>query len=326
VYGNKNMFEVAQKRRRCKQLALFLEKYDENFRGTVLKELDRELKDLTITPGDIKKFGKANDKAIEKADKAAAAQRGRGGAGGGGGLGGAGPGPGGRGGDARAAMGRALEMAAHMFGGEDGRVHIALRAQLQRGGAGGRRGGAPAFDPLQELLDAGIGGPGMGLLPGENPEGEIGPLRRERLEKKRRAEEALEAAAKEKRDARVARRAAAARPKIVTKVDLVNLETSPADATGGSGGSGSGGSKRPRREPRGPNGTPNGNGDGAANGIAIDLASSQDLGLDGREYDFVFGSGAGGSKSPGRRNSGASSGKRGTDTAQAGGDAFVDLT
>ena len=76
----------------------------------------------------------------------------------------------------------------------------------------------------------------------------------------------------------------------------------------------------------GSNGTPNGNGDGAANGIAIDLASSQDLGLDGREYDFVFGSGAGGSKSPGRRNSGASSGKRGTDTAQAGGDAFVDLT
>ena len=53
MYGNKNMFEVAQKRRRCKQLALFLEKYDENFRGTVLKELDRELKDLTITQGDI---------------------------------------------------------------------------------------------------------------------------------------------------------------------------------------------------------------------------------------------------------------------------------
>ena len=321
VYGNKAMFEVAQKRRRCKQLALFLEKYDAEFRDDLLKACERELKDLQISSADIKKFGKQLDKGIEKANKAAA--RGRGGhAGRGGGAGPAGVA------DGRAAMGRALEMAAAMFGGEDGRVHVALR-QLggRRGGLAGVFGGAgvrggPAahgipihFDPLQDLLDAGIGGPaGNGLLPGENPEGVLGPLRRERAERKRLAAEAAERAAKEKRDARVARRAAAAHvPRPVVKVNLVN-ETRP---TGGGAGvaSGSGVGANPAKRPRRSSGR--GFANNAYDRIAIDLSNSQDI-LEGASV---------GSPSRGRASlRSPQRGKKSPAKPAAGREEFVDLT
>ena len=77
VYGTKAMFDVAQKRRRCKHLALFLERHDETTRARLLREIEPELRDLGITPADVARSAKKQSKDVEKADKAAAAQRAR---------------------------------------------------------------------------------------------------------------------------------------------------------------------------------------------------------------------------------------------------------
>ena len=77
VYGTKQAFEVAQKRRRCKHLALYLERFDDENREELLTALDDELRDLGIARADVARSVKKRDKDIEKADKAAAAQRAR---------------------------------------------------------------------------------------------------------------------------------------------------------------------------------------------------------------------------------------------------------
>ena len=119
-------------------------------------------------------------------------------------------------------------------------------------------GGVLLVDPLQELLDAGIPGPGFGRLPGENAPGELGPLRRERAEKKRKQREQAEHAA---RDARAARRAGAARAApAVENVDLVG-----AGASGGGAGGAGGACRRASREKN-----------ASAPAAAIDLVASQD--------------------------------------------------
>ena len=234
VYGTKAMFEVAQKRRRCKHLALYLERFDEKMRADIVKAVEPELGDLGIAPADVARSAKKRDKDIAKADKAAAAQRAhqvhpgreRGARAGGGGGGAVAHG--------RAAMGRAMELAAAMLAGRGaGRVGVRVGVGL---GAFDPPGpvprGAPFVDPLQELLDAGIPAPGLGRLPGENAPGELGPLRRERQEKKRKQREQAERAA---RDARAARRAGAARdaPVVVENVDLVGAEAARGGGAGG---------------------------------------------------------------------------------------------
>lgn len=268
VYGTKAMFDVAQKRRRCKHLALFLERHDETTRARLLREIEPELRDLGITPADVARSAKKQSKDVEKADKAAAAQRARqqGGRGGGGA-----PGAGRGIADARgrAAMGRAMEMAAMMFArGARGR---GARVPGVPEGALDER--VPFVDPLQELLDAGIPGPGFGRLPGENAPGELGPLRRERAERKRRQREEAEQAA---RDARAARRAGVGNRNannahvVVENVDLVSAE--PGAAAGGAGaGAARSGLRRSSREK---NGTRR---ESAAPAAPIDLVSSQDL-------------------------------------------------
>ena len=155
VYGTKAMFDVAQKRRRCKHLALFLERHDETTRARLLREIEPELRDLGITPADVARSAKKQSKDVEKADKAAAAQRARqqGGRGGGGA-------PGAERGIAdargRAAMGRAMEMAAMMFArgarGRGARVPGVPEGALDEGpfrrppaGAPGRRHPGPGF-------------------------------------------------------------------------------------------------------------------------------------------------------------------------------------
>ena len=113
VYGTKAMFDVAQKRRRCKHLALFLERHDETTRARLLREIEPELRDLGITPADVARSAKKQSKDVEKADKAAAARaRGSRGAAG---EGAPGAGRGIADARGRAAMGRAMEMAAMMF-------------------------------------------------------------------------------------------------------------------------------------------------------------------------------------------------------------------
>ena len=77
VYGTKQAFEVAQKRRRCKHLALYLERFDDGDRTALLNQLDDELRDLNIARADVARSAKKRDNDIEKADKAAAAQRAR---------------------------------------------------------------------------------------------------------------------------------------------------------------------------------------------------------------------------------------------------------
>ena len=136
------------------------------------------------------------------------------------------------------------------------------------GPPGGAHGvGAPFVDPLQELLDAGIPGPGFGRLPGEIAPGELGPLRRERLEKKRKQREEAEQAA---RDARAARRAGGgargarpAGPVVVENVDLVGA--AGGDGTGSPGAAGGGARRRAPRERN-----------KAASAVSIDLVASQE--------------------------------------------------
>ena len=287
VYGTKQAFEVAQKRRRCKHLALYLERFDDGDRTALLNRLDDELRDLNIARADVARSAKKRDKDIEKADKAAAAQRARlgrhdnnaraaaGGGARGGGLDGDGDGGAARG---RAALGRAMELAAAMFargGGGNHRVGVRVAGAFDPGvfgPPGAAHGvGAPFVDPLQELLDAGIPGPGFGRLPGEIAPGELGPLRRERLEKKRKQREEAEQAA---RDARAARRAGGgargarpAGPVVVENVDLVGADKDAAGGAGtGSPGAAGGGARR--RAPRERN--------KAASAVSIDLVASQE--------------------------------------------------
>ena len=285
VYGTKQAFEVAQKRRRCKHLALYLERFDDENREELLTALDDELRDLGIARADVARSVKKRDKDIEKADKAAAAQRARAGRqandNNGGARGGGFPGDG-DGGAARgrAALGRAMELAAAMFargapaGGNRG-VGVRVAGAFDPGVFGPPRAahgvGAPFVDPLQELLDAGIPGPGFGRLPGEIAPGELGPLRRERAEKKRKQREEAEQAA---RDARAARRAGGgdrrprpAGPVVVENVDLVGADKDAAGGDGtGSPGAGAGGARR--RAPRERN--------KAAAAVSIDLVASQE--------------------------------------------------
>ena len=249
VYGSKEAFEVSQKRRRCKHLAVYLEKYDAETRDAVLTSLKKELDDLKITAKDLKHWQNKEAKTIADRERrqaqAAARQAPRGGARRGGGGGGGGGG----GMDAVRAAVHAAAHAALMRG----RRQVGDFAQLlgwpdmddddddlaRAGGARPARGGArrrrdAAFGPveaqlrraglapggpgglgardddLEDLLAAGIDvrppwfgpghGPGHGhglgggLLPGENPEGVLGPLRRARAE--RREREAAERAAR----------------------------------------------------------------------------------------------------------------------------------
>ena len=85
VYGTRAMFDVSQKRRRCKHLALYLERFDDAQRKEVLTSVDRELKDLGIAPKDVERWRVKENKAIEDREAAARNQGARGRAGGGGG-------------------------------------------------------------------------------------------------------------------------------------------------------------------------------------------------------------------------------------------------
>jgi hypothetical protein len=48
VYGSKEAFETSQKRRRCKHLALYLDRFDEATQKQVLDGCKQELDDLKI--------------------------------------------------------------------------------------------------------------------------------------------------------------------------------------------------------------------------------------------------------------------------------------
>eukprot|EP00227_Mantoniella_beaufortii_P011902 CAMPEP_0197585290 /NCGR_PEP_ID=MMETSP1326-20131121/7628_1 /TAXON_ID=1155430 /ORGANISM="Genus nov. species nov., Strain RCC2288" /LENGTH=297 /DNA_ID=CAMNT_0043149767 /DNA_START=318 /DNA_END=1208 /DNA_ORIENTATION=- len=69
VYGDKDAFETSQKRRRCKHMALYLEKFDEATRQQVLDSCKQELDDLKITPRDIKHWQKKETKEMEDREK-----------------------------------------------------------------------------------------------------------------------------------------------------------------------------------------------------------------------------------------------------------------
>ena len=64
VYGSKEAFEVSQKRRRCKHLAVYLERYDAETRDALLTSLKKELDDLKITAKDVKHWQNKEAKAI----------------------------------------------------------------------------------------------------------------------------------------------------------------------------------------------------------------------------------------------------------------------
>ena len=64
VYGSKEAFEVSQKRRRCKHLALYLERHDAKTRDALLTSLKKELDDLKITAKDVKHWQNKEAKAI----------------------------------------------------------------------------------------------------------------------------------------------------------------------------------------------------------------------------------------------------------------------
>ena len=153
VYGSKEAFEVSQKRRRCKHLALYLERHDAKTRDALLTSLKKELDDLKITAKDVKHWQNKEAKAIADRERRQAPRGGarRGGGGGGGG-----------GMDAIRAAAHAAAHAALMRG----RRHIGeflggfqtwkMTTTISRGGGGARpaRGGArrrrdAAFDPVE---------------------------------------------------------------------------------------------------------------------------------------------------------------------------------
>ena len=70
VYGTKEAFDVAQKRRRCRYLALYLEKLDESGQRELVSALATELKDLDIAEKDVRHWQKKEAKAM--LDRAAA--------------------------------------------------------------------------------------------------------------------------------------------------------------------------------------------------------------------------------------------------------------
>ena len=70
VYGTKDAFDVAQKRRRCRYLALYLEKLDESGQRELVSALATELKDLDIAEKDVRHWQKKEAKAMQ--DRAAA--------------------------------------------------------------------------------------------------------------------------------------------------------------------------------------------------------------------------------------------------------------
>ena len=195
VYGTRAMFDVSQKRRRCKHLALYLERFDDAQRKEVLTSVDRELKDLGIAPKDVERWRVKENKAIEDREAAARNQGARGRAGGGGG------------GGARGAMRAAMEAAAGAARGRGRRRGAQNALEMAAAMMGGFMGipPPPGFEDDDEndddlaraAADAGMNlGAflGMGLAPGERPPGELGPLRRERRE--RREREAAERAAR----------------------------------------------------------------------------------------------------------------------------------
>ena len=65
VYGTKEAFDVAQHRRRCKHLALYFEKFDEDGQRELLAALATELRDLSIGEKDVRKWQKKEAKAMQ---------------------------------------------------------------------------------------------------------------------------------------------------------------------------------------------------------------------------------------------------------------------
>jgi hypothetical protein len=242
VYGTKEAFDVAQHRRRCKHLALYFEKFDDDGQRELLAALATELRDLHIGEKDVRKWQKKEAKAMQDRvtaqTNAAKRQAPRPPA----------PPPGRRRGGrelldevVNAAMGAAggNVFGAMLFGhrGDPGAMPPPM-PPAPRGGARRRRDHAlqqhiqhiPGMndDEFENLLQAGFfnnppppggpqglrgrpaggGGPGAGAagpgaphiapLPGELPEGEIGPIRRARMERKRVEKEAAAAAAVER--------------------------------------------------------------------------------------------------------------------------------
>ena len=235
VYGTKDAFDVAQKRRRCRYLALYLEKFDDEGQRELVDALASELKDLDIAEKDVrhwqKKEAKAmRDRAVAQSNAAARQAprppppaRGR--------RGGAGAARGLLDQVVNAAFGRDVEngifdaifghrppppgagvpgAGAHAANAPGGGVGFVPPAP--RGGARRRRDHAlrehirhiPAMndDEFEDLLAAGFfdqppppgGPPGLrgraaGPAPGELPEGVIGPIRRARMERKKREAE-----------------------------------------------------------------------------------------------------------------------------------------
>ena len=55
VYGSKEAFDISQKRRRCKMLARYFEKFDEATRKEVVRDCATELRVLDIADRDIAK-------------------------------------------------------------------------------------------------------------------------------------------------------------------------------------------------------------------------------------------------------------------------------
>ena len=64
VYGTKDAFDVAQKRRRCRYLALYLEKFDDEGQRELVDALASELKDLDIAEKDVRHWQKKEAKAM----------------------------------------------------------------------------------------------------------------------------------------------------------------------------------------------------------------------------------------------------------------------
>ena len=64
VYGTKDAFDVAQKRRRCRYLALYLEKFDDEGQRELVDALASELKDLDIAEKDVRIWQKKEAKAM----------------------------------------------------------------------------------------------------------------------------------------------------------------------------------------------------------------------------------------------------------------------
>ena len=173
VYGTRAMFDVSQKRRRCKHLALYLERHDETTRARLLREIEPELRTSESPRGGRgavrqetkQRRGEGGQSRARGAARAAAGgRRGRGA-----------PGADERRRRGRAAGGAAAEMAARCSRrGPEG-------AGAPPGGPGGRaRRQGPSATPGRSSWTP-APGPGFGRAsPARTAPGELGPLRRER--------------------------------------------------------------------------------------------------------------------------------------------------